>query len=837
MRWTFLVLALALTAPFVSSAQTGSVPPARTDTARSDSLTPRQDTSSVSGVDTVVNYSSVDSIVYALDARTMELHRNATLRYRDMELRSERIDVNWNAATMYSFGVPDSADTSHTRYRGTPVMKDGGEEYRGHALSYNFKTKKGKLDVTDTKIDEGYYHGEEIKRMSAEVLFVEDGRYTTCDAPHPHYYFASPRMKVIVQDKVIAEPVYLYIADVPLFALPLGVFPNRSGRRSGIIAPAIVENASLGRLLHHLGYYWAISDYMDLSLRTDLYTRGSWSLQSDYRYALRYSFTGAIGGQYRKIITGETSDPARSLQESYQFNLTHNQTIDPTMRLDANLTFASNNSYLNTIDVQQALQQSIYSRAALSKAWEGTPNSMSISVSRNQILTSGNIDETLPAIGFNHSQSYPLRFGSSGGSEEGRPWYEMIGFSYGANASNNRAKRQRAVPGIRAVVDGRDTTVTVQDYEYSRSQSITQDASLSIAPKLGYFSITPHFSYSDQRTFSSTDVPGANLRDSSVTSTTVKESRRVGTLSTGIAVSTKLYGILQPGLFGIGAIRHTFAPSLSVTHNKQIIGNEPAPGQMLMAFNVGNIFEMKTAPEEEGKEPKRIQLLNFNAGVSYNFLLDSLKFSPIGVGYRTGIGNLLDIGGSASFNLYKLEQVGPASYVVVNKFLLKEEGRLARLTDFSINLSTSLSGEKKSSTATSAAPADSTRQRSPGSGYYGLYREEDPDFSIPWQLTLRFDYSEHKVQPFPSRSASLNGSIDFNLTDAWKFTASSGYDLMNREILVPQVNISRDLHCWIMNFYWVPNGPSRQYRLEIRVKAPQLQDIKVTKQGSERGIY
>ncbi len=808
------------------------------DTLAGDTLRVRQDTtSSVKGIDTLVTYTCTDSIVYSMSTKRMSLYNKSDIKYQQIGLQAERIDINWNTSVMTAHGVPDSSgDSTQKKFKGLPVMKDGGEEFHGFELGYNFKTKKGKIDLGDTKIDQGYYHGEDIKKVEPDVLFVADGRYTTCDAPEPHYYFGSPKMKVILRDKVIAQPVYLYIADVPLFALPLGVFPNKGGRRSGIIAPAIVEDATHGRLLHHLGYYWAISDYMDMNLRSDLYTKGSWALYSDYRYNLRYEFNGSLSGQYKKLTSGEASDPKRTQDESYQLNFFHNQVIDPTTRLNVNFTFASNNSYLNTIDQRQLLNQTITSNATLSKTWEGTPNSISINVARTQYLQTGNINETLPSISFNHSQSYPFRFGTSISDVTDAAWYENIGFSYGATLANNRAKISRTIDGIRVNDGGAVTFQSAGEFERDRSQTINQNMSLNIAPKLGYVTISPFLSYSDGRSFSDNDVPQRSLVDSTLTFGNVKASHREGFISSGVSMSTKVYGIVQPGLFGVEAIRHALTPNLSLTYRKQIIGESLAPKQMLLGFNVGNVFEMKTKPPEEGKEGSKIQLLNLSAGISYDFSADSLNLSAIGVSYRTAIGDLLSIAGGASFDLYKLEQTGPLSYNRVNKLLIREEGRLARLTAFSIDLSTTLAGEKSTSRA-HENEADTSALRRPRNSYYGVYRDEEPDFSIPWRLSLTLNYSESKVPPFPARNSGIRGDLEFNLTENWKFSMSGGYDIVNKEVVVPNIAISRDLHCWLMNFSWVPLGLARSYQFEIRVKAPQMRDIKITKQGSERGYY
>ena len=798
--------------------------------ARKDSLT------AAGGVDTVVTYSCSDSILYSLPTKTMSLFSKGQVGEKDMELRADHIDINWNTSILSAYGIPDTSDSTKKKLTGTPIMKDGKEEYHGRELSYDFQTKKGKINVGETEVDRGFYHGEDIKKVDQDILFIADGRYTTCNKPDPDYYFYSPKMKVTLQDKVVAEPVYLAVADVPVFWLPFAVFPNRAGRRSGIIAPAYGEDGQRGKFLSHLGYYWALSDYMDLGAKTDLYSKGGWAAFSTYRYALQYYFSGSIDGEYRKLHTGESTDPARTEVESYRLSLLHNQILDPTARLDVNFTFASQNSYRNTIDLTQALEQSITSNATLSKTWEGSPNSISFNISRVQNLIDGSISQTLPSISFNHAQSYPFRSGKKSAGAEDLAWYEMIGMSYNAQVSNTLAKIDRKIDSIKVHAGGKDTLRLVEDFERDHNQSVNQNISFNIAPKLGRFTISPSVSYSDQRSFANNDVPQRNSADSSLITRNVQASQRNGFFATGVAASTKFYGMFQPGMLGIAALRHTVSPSLSFTYSKQIIGENLPRKQMTLGLNVGNLFEMKTISDEEGKEGKKIQLLNFDGNISYDFAADSLNFSPIGVSYRTGIGDALNISGGAGFDLYKLEQIGPDQYVRVNKFLIREEGRLARLTNFNINFSTSLSGERKKSSQQNVQQ-DTSAELQQKSGSYGIYREEEPDFSIPWRLSLSLDYAENKIPPSPSRSSNLGASLEFNLTQNWKFSARSGYDLVNREIVLPDIRISRDLHCWAMDFSWVPTGTYRHYKLEIHVKEPQLKDIKVTKQGSSSGIY
>jgi len=511
--------------------------------------------------------------------------------------------------------------------------------------------------------------------------------------------------------------------------------------------------------------------------------------------------------------------------------------------VNVNFTFASNNSYQLTNNLDQALRQSIESNATLSKRWEGTPNSMSVNIYRSQNLRTGEISERLPSLTFSHSQSFPFRSRKKGGDLE---WFEFIGVSYRAQATNTRAKTSRPV-SLKDTTGGGVTFRTVEEFGRSERQDLTQDFRASVSPKVGYFTVTPSVSFQDSRSRTATRNPAPNPQDSaSVITTLAEEWIARGAFSSGVATSTRLFGIVQPNMLGVSALRHTLSPALSFTYSKQVYGRNIGPKQLLGSLNVGNVFEMKTMGDTA--EGKKIQLLNLGAGISYDFARDSLNFSEIGINFRTDIGKVVSLSGGTSFNLYKFEQSLGRE---VNKFLISEEGRLARMTSFSLSASTSLSGEKpKEPTPVSGAQlarqmaderrgggVDTTDEELPRGGYRGLYAEEEPDLSIPWSLSLSWNFFESKVPTRRSRQSNLMANLSFNLTEHWKFTASGGYDIINREITAPQITIYRDLHCWEMNFTWVPIGSYRHFRFEIRVKAPHLQDIKVTKQRSSRGFY
>ena len=246
---------------------------------------------------------------------------------------------------------------------------------------------------------------------------------------------------------------------------------------------------------------------------------------------------------------------------------------------------------------------------------------------------------------------------------------------------------------------------------------------------------------------------------------------------------------------------------------------------------------MKTAvdPTDTTSKEEKYQLLNLTFGTGYNFAADSLNFSDLSLTYRTQIGDYFDLSGSNTFTLY--DYAGTTSRI--NKFLVDQGKGLLRMTNFNFTISTRLSGDKLSTSDENNRLTEELRRASDLENatqdrnvYQGIYSDKDPDFTIPWDISLVYTYNLSRPTPeLESISSSINSSLNFNLTPKWKFSLTSGYDLQRDEFVAPQIKISRDLHCWLMNFTWNPSGTYQGFRFEIRVKAPQLQDLKLTKQN------
>jgi lipopolysaccharide assembly outer membrane protein LptD (OstA) len=801
-----------------------------------------------SQVDEIIYYNAADSIVYAIGKKKMNIYGKANIRYKEMDLKSGEIDINWDSNILTSRGIAkvDTSDTSKKIFSDNPILKDGGEEYKGSVIKYNFKTQQGNISFAETESDGQKYYGEKIKKIDKETYFIQDGIYTTCSSEEPHYYFSSSEMKVILKEQIIAKWIWLHFADVPFpIPLPFGVFPNQSGRRSGIIAPAYGERDGYGRYFSHFGYFWAISDYMDINLLGDFYTKGGYALTSRFRYVKRYDFNGSIEVGFTNFKIGEPSDINYSRQKDYKIGIQHHHELTPTSRIAANLSFVSSNFIRNTsTSINELLNDQIISNATYYKAWEESGASISISYNRVQNLSSGNINETLPSMNFYIPPFYPFKKSISSKSKAGESleerWYEMLAVNYSSQLLNRRNK-----------VDG----------QLSIRGGINHNASIFLSPKIGYFNITPRFNYVEQWYNKKIERYSilTNKGEDSIVTKDVKDLNAVRTFNMEIGVNTKFYGMFRPNFFGITAIRHTLTPAISYNfqpdfsdpqwgyfgsyvnskgqrikysfHEREVFGGARMGEQQNISFNVRNNFEMKTSadPKDTTAEQKKYQLLNIDGGISYDFAADSLKFSELRLGFYTNIGNFLSFGGSSSFDLYKFDENIKNR---VNKFLINERQGLARLTNFSITLSFNISGEQlrgkeepKQIDTTSTIGIQRTL-------YEQVMAEREPDFSIPWNLSLNYNYSLNKHNPKDvTKFSNLSLLLSFNLTSQWKFYISGSYDIFEKRVSAPVVRISRDLHCWNMNFEWYPIGSYRGFRFELRVKAPQLQDLKITKQG------
>lgn len=837
----------------IKSAQKDSI-------AISDSLKQKKE----NDIDAVINAAASDSLIFQVKKKKMYMYGSGELKYKSTDLKSAKIFIDYDKNELEAFGVEDTSDTAKVKLKGLPRLTEGGETFEGSYIRHNFKTQKGFISLAKNKEKDQRYEGEKVKKVDKSTFFIEDGMFTSCESDTPHTYFTASQMKVMQKDKIIAKWIFMNIGGVPLpIPLPFAVIPNESGRRSGIIIPGYGQDGRRGQYFHNFGYFWALSDYFDVALTGDYYTKGGWGARSRFRYAKRYDFNGSLDAGYSKISIGDANDPTskRSEQSDWRLSWNHFQSIDPTAQLSANLQFVSSN-YLNnnSIDYNTLLSQQIYSAASFSKSWENS--SISVNYSRTQYLNNGDVDEAFPNVSYSQNVFYPFRNESSF-TEGKQKWYELIGISYSGQFSNSNSKKENVK---------------------TSKLGALHNISLNFSPKVGYVNVSPNFGYQEKwynkrikmeptkynYTYSST---GKTETRDTVIERSIKELNFVRTFSMGVSASTKIYGVMNPNLLGVESFRHTLMPSISYNYqpdfsddvwgyydsytdakgNKvrydkyrnEIFGGGGSGRSQSINFSVGNVFEIKMAktPGDTTKEQKKIQLLNFDASVGYNFAADSMKLRDLSLSYRTQIGDLLNLSGSSSYTFYdqivEKSQSGQDNYRYVNQYLASNGKGLFRLTNLNFSISSTLSGERLKSDEQKEVKnpdANDDLVAIKKKDFIALYDDsQTPDLTIPWNLSLSYNFNFSK--PNPSQSdvfSNLSADLGFSLTKNWKFTVRGSYDFQEKKVSAPQITVFRDLHCWEMNFTWNPLGTYNGFRFEIRMKAPELQDIKVTK---SEGLY
>jgi len=852
-----------------------------------------QSPQSKSEVDAPIDYEAneVDNLI---EQRLTILTGNAWVTYKKAKLEAGRITVDWNnnlliaeplpdslrSTSAQSNGVPDSAAKAEI---GLPAFSDGGDRLVGEKMEYNFATERGRVLRGRTEFEDGKYYGEQIKRVGEKVLNVSNGIYTTCENDeHPHFHFRSRRMKIIVNDKIIAKPIVFYFGKIPLAVLPFAWFPLQTGRHSGLIVPRYGQSALEGRYIRELGYYWAMNDYMDARSTVDFYDRSGWVLNGDlkYRHNLR-SFSGGIRGTFtRKNFVLNNNE-----QRYWNLAVNHAQRIGQRSNLNVSGSFSSSNNFNSFFgnNREEQLTRRINSNATYSTNFGSGSFSMNLSESKD--LQNGSYQRTLPRVSLNFGQRQIFsskkksnRKGSSSTTEE-RPWYENLYYSYSSSGEYNIS---RASDTTRTETLGRASHSLSFSLSNRYFDWLTLGQSLPITSDwfdrtrayyvIGQSGLTAPLDPIDENdpTPGSYDLDERSQVDGPVRFTPAYETdyREVRgffmrhLFSYSASASTTVYGTFQRRIGPVQALRHVVRPSFSLSfrpdfsdlewgYYKEItlpdgtkqkfdrFGGSTSRGKQLsMGFSLGNLFQMKAGPEDK---PKKIDLFNLNFSSSYNFAAGDYKLSPLNTSLQANPTRNLNVSVSTAHSFYDYDRTTGA---IVPRLLWDKKGwDFARLTN--VNFYTTLRLEGKGASAGGASPAS---QNIPAleEDELGIPNLNSPydnsyfaDTDIPWSVNLALNLNYELSNPLrKSKRAQLSLQQGrAALTKNWDLSVSGQFDLVEKIIVDQQYTLHRNLHCWEMQLNWTPSGFRKGFYLRINIRAPNLQDIKIEKRGGRDSAF
>jgi len=823
-----------------------------------DTTVSRTDTIVAKGdIETTVKYSASDSILFSVDRQIVYLYGNAKINYGQIILEGAEIEINYETNILSAHPRIDSTG----RMIGKPVFKDGVDRFETKEIKYNFKTRKAYISGVVTQNGDAYMHGEEVKKNQDDVLFINHGRYTTCNLAHPHYFISSRKLKIIPQDKIVSGPFNLVINDVPTpLGFPFGMFPSTHERKSGVIFPSYGEEVRRGFFLRNGGYFIAINDYINLALTSDFYTKGSFGINASSTYRKRYKYSGSFRFNHSTLKLGGEGNDSRS--NDFRISWSHNPQNKGTGRFSVSVNAATSTfNQNNALDIQNNIRTTLNSSISYSKSFTGTPISMGLNGRFNQNLRTKEVNLLLPELSVNVQNIYPFRKKGKAAST----WYEKLVFRYslnGTNQINNRINSDSIAPfDLKTLPD----LISVSKKGFKHTIPISTSVKV-----LKYFTLTPNLNYTERWYFEKLDY-SFDPETKQIVTDTIDGFTRINDWSTGVSLTTRIYGTYFIRGKKIEAIRHLITPNLSFNYRpdfsdlkfgifQEVQKNEEgdtefrsryrgfvfgAPGQGKsgsIGFGLTNNLEMKVRSKKDtAKTFIKIPLINnFSISSSYNLVAESFNLSTISWNGNTSLFNRklnLNLSGNIDPYIYELNEpitIDDNGKRVVNqtrveKFAWNNGRGIGQLTSITLSARTSLNPK-------AFATEDRVRQ--------STMREEEKefiinnpdlyvDFNIPWNLSLGYSLSRTRIGfRDPTIRQTLRFSGNLSITEKTKIQFNSGYDIEKKEFTQTRFNISRNLHCWEMLFSWTPFGNFESFDFTIRVKSSMLQDLKLNRRRS-----
>ena len=839
-----------------------------------------------------IKYTAKDYVKLSQKDQKIYLYNEAEIYYQDTELKAGIIIMDYIKNEVYAGRIKDSLGN----YTQLPYFKQGDNVVIPDSIRFNFDTQKALIWNSRSEQQAGLgslggdtmkVYAEITKKENDSVYFLSKGKLTTSkDTINPDYYILVNKAKFVPGKKVIAGFSNMYIADVPTpIALPFAYFPMSTGRTGGLIFPTFGNIPDRGYFLQNGGYYFPISEYADLEVTGDLYTNGSYGLNSRSVYLKRYKFRGGFNLQYQNLVNSQKGfdDYSRSTNYNIQWNHSQDQKSNPNSRFSASVNLGSSQYYRNSLrtqDLSNTQNNTLSSSVSYSKTFPAYPSvNMSLTASHRQLtsetLTGDNIDMTLPTFQASMERIYP--FAKRDGVKKGV--IQNINFQYDVNASNT----------LKTNDEDFLTGKMFDNAKVGAKHRIPLSTNFKIAK---YFSVTMGGSYEDLWTLDTYKREYDTIKKTKVVTDTIKGFDRFNRYNFSTSIGTTIYGRKN---FGddkkIQAIRHVIRPSISygytpsfdqfyenlldsngdLTYDRNLelqqytrfegtLNGAPSLSKSnSMSFSLANTLEAKVRSKDSTEtEPKKISILkNLNFSTGYNFNADSLKLSPVSFTGGTAIlNNKMSINFAGTLDPYAIDNNGTR----INTFNKANGGSLFRLTNARANLSYGLSSkdfEKKDEDKDkeeednkydyNAASGGRTDDLFGDSDFMNNGRpntdkkeeeERETTFysnTIPWDLRLAYTVSysnPNRQNAINSHSLMFSGNIE--LTPKWKVGASSGYDLVANGFTVTQLRFQRELGSFNLRFNWTPFGRYERWDFFIGISSSLLSDLKWDKQSQRR---
>ena len=837
-----------------------------------------------------VTFEANDSIVFT-EGGYANLYGNGKVNYENIELTAQIITMNMDSSSVFAHGLVDSTGLE----TGMPVFKDGGTSYESKEINYNFNSKKAFVNTIITQQGEGYVVSEEAKKGPDNEIYMRHGKYTTCDNhDHPHFYLKLSMAKVRPKKNAVFGPAQLVVEDVPLpIAIPFGFFPFSSSYSSGFIMPTFGDEMNRGFYLRDGGYYFAISDNMDLKVLGEIFTKGSWGLSTQSNYAKRYKYSGSFNASYLVTKTGEKNMPDYMVTKDFKLAWSHRQDpkASPNTTFSANVNFATSSYDRRNLSSLYNPQQYSNNTKASSVSYSRTFPSIGLNLSTTFNITQNTRDSsisvTLPDLNLSLNRIYPFKRKKMVGEER---WYEKIALQYTGRLTNS--------------ISTKDDLIMKQGlnkWNNGMQHNIPVSATFTL---FKYFNLVPSFNYTE-RWYTRKVMQNYDPVSHVVVRDTVNGFNRVYNYNMSLQLNTKLYGFFKPWkMFGdkVEMIRHVFTPSVSFSyapdfgHSRygyydtytytdekgevRTVEYSPYQGmafgvpgkgmQKSFNFSIDNNVEMKVKSDKDTTGIRKISLIDqLSANMSYNAAAKTRPWSDLSMNLRLKLTKSYTFNMNASFATYAY-QYDEKGNIVVGDRTEWSYGRFGRFQGYSGSFSYTFNNDTWNKWFGPKDEADKKGEEENEDEFDDEYMTEEEmaelkkkqsqprkkeqaslsddgylAFKMPWSLSLSYSYSireDRNKEKFNRRTMrypyalthSLNASGNVKLGSRWNINYSSGYDFTQKKMSMTTVNITRDLHCFTMTCGLV-FGPFTSYNFSIRALSSMLADALKWDQRSNTG--
>ena len=871
-----LVIFLFLVIPSVSYSQTESDSLLSLMQVNTTANNEMDSTIQKSEIETTINYSAKDSIFYDLKSQKIKLYGNSKIDYGEINLEAYEILVDWNDKTLDANYLTDSTG----KKIGKPIFSEGNQSYETDKITYNFDSRKAKIKGIVTQLDDAYMQGEDVKKNEEDELFISHAMYTTCNLEEPHFHISSGKIKVIPGKKVVSGPFHLKFGDVPTpLGFIFGMFPQPKKKVSGLIMPNYGEEKRRGFYLRDGGYYFAVNDHIDLRLTGDVYSKGSYGMTLGSSYKKRYSYSGNLRFNYNKSKLGDFENPSTS--NDFSFSWSHTPDAKgKSSRFSSSVNFQTNsynqNKNLVYSDFNESINAQFNSNISYTKTFKGSPFNLSANLRHSQNVQTKKVNLTLPDVSYNMSRIYPFKnLGKLGKTALGKI---SISHRFNGKIELTNGSVGNSLSGLNILNSSNNFSEQI-DFNMDNLNSIIDRSKIGgkhtipISTSfnlLKYFTVSPSVNYNEIWYFKKLSYNYNELEDGIEIDTT-NSFQRAWSYSSAFALSTRIYGTVFFKKGKIKAIRHVISPEISMSfspdftkpkfgyyENAQInregdtkllskyenflFGSPRIGSSASMNFYIGNNLEMKVVDKNDTiSGTRKIKIFdNLSFSSSYNFLADSFRLAPIRFSTRTSFFKRLinlSVSGNIDPYTFKLDSISENSSGIKNVYQRRVDelayknnqgiGSLAY-----INMSLGFRFSAKDFRSEDEEEKDSSFGTREEIDYINSNIAEYIDFNVPWSINASYNLNRRKLGfRDPTITQTLTFSGDVSISEKTKISFRSGYDFKFKMLTQTSINATRDLHCWRINFSWVPFGRFQSYNLSINAVSALLQDLKLEKRS------